>query len=133
MHSESGGGGASGSRGYRACTRFATGWLRFYTRGLEPGAAFERMVDVELELWEHGMAVDRHSTAIGACTSLVLRTLAGVPQDLRWRRDVRAEPLVRGAQPVHQLVRRHRQRLWVPLLGGHVFDQTNGMARPEHY
>ena len=133
MHSESGGGGASASRGYLACTRLATGWLRLYTRGVDPEAAFERRVDVELELWEHAMAADQHAGAARASASLVLRTLAGVPQDLGWRREVRAEPLARVPRPVHQLARRHRQRLWVPLLGGHVFDQTNGMARPEQY
>ena len=133
MQLGSDGGSASASRGYRACTRLATGWLRLYTRGVDPAAAFERTVDLELELWEHAMAADRRSTAARASVSLVLRTLAGVPQDLVWRHEVRMEPLAWVAPPVQQLVRRHRQRLWVPLLGGHVFDQTNGMGRPEKY
>lgn len=118
---------ASSSRAYRACTRLATGWLRFYTRGVDPRVAVERTVAVELELWEHALVADGWSSA-HAAASLVLRTAAGVPLDLSWRSAARWEPAASSAHPVHLLVRRHRQRFWVPLRAGHVFDQTNGMA-----
>jgi hypothetical protein len=119
--------GASTSRTYRACTRLATTWLRLYTCRIDAHAAFDRTVDVELELWEHALVADRWSPA-HAAVSLLLSTVAGVPQDLSWRRAVRWEPAASDVLPVHLLVRRHRQRFWVPLRAGHVFDQTNGMT-----
>lgn len=122
---------ASASRSYRACSRLALWWLRRYTRSVDPRAAFDRTLEVELELWEHAIVADRRSSAVPAAASLLLQTAAGVPQDLRWRRAVLTEPLAWLPPPVRPMVRQHRERFWVPLRAGHVFDQTNGMAPPD--
>jgi hypothetical protein len=124
-------GGTSASRPYRAGTRLATAWLRLYTAGVAPAAAGDRRMDVELELWEHAIAADLRWSAARATASLLLQTAAGVPGDLSWRLAIRSAETASEAPPVHLLVRRHRQRFWVPLRAGHVFDQTNGMTGPQ--
>jgi hypothetical protein len=105
-------------------------WLKVYTRHLAPGLAAERASEVEFELWEHALVADARWSPPRAATSLVLRTTAGVPRDLSWRRAARTDLSLTALPPVRLLGRRHRPRFWVPLQAGHVFDQTNGMAGP---
>lgn len=122
---------ASSSRVYQVGSRFATAWLGLYTRSVDPRYASDRSAAVEFELWEHAMVADGRWSATRAAVSLVLRTAAGMPRDLAWRHAVRAELAPGSRPPVHLLARRNRQRFWVPLQAGHVFDQTNGMIEPE--
>lgn len=122
---------ASSSRAYRGVLRYATWWLRHYTRSVDPRLAAERESEVTFELWEHALAADQRWSSIHAAVSLALRTTAGMGRDLAWRRAARVEGNAPILPPVHLLIRRGRQRFWVPLRDGHVFDQTNGMIEPE--
>lgn len=114
---------------YAAANRFAQWWLRRYTRGVASLRAAGRSTELAFELWEHAAAAERDGwSGIRAAVSLVGRTVAGAPRDLRWRRiqDDAAPTVV-----VHLIGRRRRPRSWVPLQHGHVFDQTNGLAEPD--
>jgi hypothetical protein len=122
---------ASSSRAYRAALRFATWWLRRYTRGVDPRFAADRESEVMFELWEHAIATDQHWSATHAAASLALRTAAGIPRDWSWRRTALRDGDAPALLPVRPLIRRGRRRFWVPLQDGHVFDQTNGMIEPE--
>jgi hypothetical protein len=131
MRSEQDAGRASSSRAYKVGTRLATTWLGLYTRSIDPRAASERASAVEFELWEHALVADQRWSPAHAAVSLVLRSAAGVPRDLSWQHAVRAERFAAAPPPAHLLARRNRQRFWVPLQAGHIFDQANGMIEPE--
>jgi hypothetical protein len=122
---------ASSSRVYRISTSLTTTWLRLYTRSVDPRYAAERVSEVEFELWEHALVADQRWSPAHAAMSLAFRTTAGAPRDLSWRHAARFEPSRVALSPVHLLGRRSRQRFWVPLQAGHVFDQTNWMIEPE--
>ena len=122
---------ASSSRAYQVGTRLATTWLGLYTRSIDPRSASDRASAVQFELWEHALVADQRWSPAHAAMSLVFWTAAGAPRDLSWRHAVRAERSPAALPPAHLLARRNRQRFWVPLQAGHIFDQTNGLIEPE--
>jgi hypothetical protein len=123
---------ASETRAYVAGVRFASWWLRYYTRGVDPRFASDRQSEVSFELWEHALVADRrHWSGPHAATAVVLRSTAGMMRDWSWRRAARTEGAVLPVARVRLVSRRRRPRFWVPLQEGHTFDQTNGMIEPE--
>lgn len=123
---------ASESRVYRAGVRYATWWLRRYTRGVDPRYAADRESQVAFELWEHALVADgRKWSGPHAAAAIVVRSTTGMPRDWSWHRAVRRDAGPIPLAPVRLLSRRRRPRFWVPLLEGHTFDQTNGMIDPE--
>ena len=122
---------ASSSRAYRVGTHLSSTWVGLYTRSVDPRFASDRASAVEFELWEHALVADQRWSPAHAAMSLILRTAAGVPRDLSWRHAVRADRSPAALPPAHLLAPRNRQRFWVPLQAGHIFDQTNGVIEPE--
>jgi hypothetical protein len=123
---------ASDSGAYRAGVRFATWWLRRYTRRVDPRFTALRASEVTFELWEHGIAADERGwSPPRAAAGLLLRTLVAMPRDWSWRRSA-LEGVGHPAVPAVRLLgRRQRSHFWVPLQQGHIFDQTNGMIESE--
>ena len=121
----------SSSRVYRVATALVTTWLRRCARGVDPRFAADRTTAVQFELWERAYVADQRWRPTGAAIGLVLRAAAGGPRDLTWRRAVRSGEFPDMFPPVPLLSPRSRQRLWVPMQFGHVFDQTNGLAESE--
>ncbi|MFD1720329.1 hypothetical protein [Amnibacterium endophyticum] len=121
----------SSSRVYRVATALVTTWLRLCVRGVDSRHAAERTTAVQFELWERAFVADQRWRPTGAAVGLVLRAAAGVSRDLSWRKAVRSGFSPALFPPVPLLGPGSRQRFWVPMLGGHVFDQTNGMAEAE--
>jgi hypothetical protein len=132
MRPERNTGRASSSGAYRLGVRFATWWLRTYTRRVDPRFTERRESDLTIEIWEHGIAADeRRWSPPRAAAGLLIRTVAGMAQDWSWRRSA-LDGVGNPAVPVaHLLGRRHRPHFWVPLQQGHIFDQTNGMIEAE--
>jgi hypothetical protein len=119
------------SRLHRAGQRVVTSWARRYTRRVDPRLAERRTSEVEFELWEFAMAKDQYGwSGPRAGAALAWRTVLGMPRDLGWRSDA-----LRTGRPVPAPVRlmskRRRPRVWIPLVYGHTFDQTNGFIEPE--
>lgn len=119
------------SRLQRAGQRIVTSWARRYTRRVDPGVAERRNAEVAFELWEFAMAKDQYGwSGPRAGIALAYRTVLGMPRDLAWQRDA-----LRTGHPAHASVElmspRRRPRVWVPLVFGHTFDQTNGAIAPE--
>ncbi len=62
-------------------------WVAAYTRGLPPAVRERRRAELASDLWEQraaGRAAGTPEPAVGR--SIVWRTVAGAPADLRWRR-----------------------------------------------
>lgn len=123
---------AGGSLAYRAGLRFVTWWLRLYTGRVDPRIADSREAEVTFELWEFAAVADRRRwSGAHAGTTLVARTVLGMPRDMSWRRAAVRDGIPPNGAPVRLVSRRRRVRFWVPICYGHTFDQTNGVIEPE--
>jgi hypothetical protein len=132
MRPPQGGGRASTSASYRAALRFATWWLRRYTRGVDPRIAEDREAEAAIELWEHADVADTANwSGPHAAATLVVRTAAGMSRDWSWQRATIESGGPPPLSPIRLVSRRRRSHFWVPLQQGHVFDQANGMMEPE--
>ncbi len=69
-----------------AAHQLVRGWVWLYTLGLPPEARNARRTEIESDVWEqtHAWAVPGASTP-GDASSVLLRSLRGVPADLLWR------------------------------------------------
>lgn len=61
-------------------------WIRLYTIGMPLDLREARRLEIEADLWEHRQDAGRHGVPRVACAAeMLLRALAGVPDDLTWR------------------------------------------------
>lgn len=98
---------------------FVLAWARRYTHGLPPAAAQRRRLELASDCFEQrrrGREVGAHPRAVA--TSMVVRTLAGVPADLAWRHQAlaarRGRPLSEGGRPMGRWIKDN----WWVVLGG---------------
>ena len=76
------------SAGYRRARSRVLGWARWYTRGLDPRIAGERLDQLASDL--HDQAVWAESAGLSAsrtARAITARSFSGVLDDLSWRRD----------------------------------------------
>jgi hypothetical protein len=71
------------SRGRKIGIALVTAWVRFYTRDLPSPIAAQRQAEIESDLWEQLHDPDRHTPT----HEIVVRLLAGIPDDLRWKEE----------------------------------------------
>lgn len=102
--------------------RLVLGWARLYTRGLDAEAGERRLGELASDCFEQR----RRGREVGAppslvATSMVARTLAGVPADLLWRQGrlaaSRDGSLARGGRPVWTWTRKSWWLVLAALLG----------------
>ena len=67
-------------------------WVRFYTRGLAPELRDARREEIDADLWFHleeGVLIGRSARATNL--EILVRWVAGIPADLRWRFEHRGD------------------------------------------
>ena len=69
-----------------ATHRFVRGWVWLYTLGLPLATRSARRTEIDSDVWDQTHAWDLHGPSTpGGPSSVVLRSLRGVPADLLWR------------------------------------------------
>lgn len=98
--------------------RLALRWVDRYTAALPSDVAEQRRAEIRSDLWEHRAWAERAGHGdLATAAAIVWRVMAGIPADLRWRRDqlVAAGTSVRAeGQPSRASV---RHNWWIVLAG----------------
>lgn len=108
---------------FRTAARLALRWAAFYTRGVAPDIASERMGEIASDLHEHAeWSATQGQNARALSASIRRRLFLGVPADLAWRRrQVRgraaAAPGWKPTAPVALLL---TMSFMTSLVGGYV-------------
>ena len=70
----------------RVAIAFVLGWTRLYTAGMPVTTRDRRRAEIESDLWEfHEDARHRRCSPAGIAAHMLLRLVAGLPDDLWWR------------------------------------------------
>jgi MYXO-CTERM domain-containing protein len=110
-----------------------TWWAATYSRRLPDVVADRRRAELASDLWEQradGRLVGAPAPAVAL--SILRRTAAGMPADLRWRHHqlaaARGRPLVPGGRPVLRTLARNWWLILAALVG--LFEVAFGAAIP---
>jgi hypothetical protein len=70
--------------------RITRAWVRTYTHGIPQAVRDDRRRELECDVWEHRACAQQAGVGRRATSfSIAARTIAGVPADLSWRRDMK--------------------------------------------